>query len=481
MKITLNGREESVESGPLTVAALLKLKGVPRPEAVSVELNGTILKHAEHATREVRDGDHVEFLYFMGGGAEPAFETRAVHAGFDQDRETGATSLPVHESAAFAQASAGAMEEVFAGRRYGHVYSRISNPPVEAFELRMNALEGGAGAVATASGMAAIAAAALCLAGPGDRILAARSLFGGTVLLFNDLRRGGVVVDYVDATDPAAVAAALDERTRMIFVETIGNPRLDVPDIGAIGKAAAARGVPLVVDGTLTTPWLFRAQSHGVSVVVHSATKYITGNGTAIGGVLVDLGSFDWTAGRFTLLAEAALRAGPAAFLVSARKRLVQNAGGCLSPFNAFLHNLGLETLALRMDRHCANALALARHLAGHPGVASVNYPGLDGNPFRAIAERQFGGRYGGMLTLRLGSRERAFAFIDRLKLAKCMTNLGDAKTLVLHPASTIFRDCSPEETAAAGVTEDLVRVSVGIEGIADLIGDFNQALAGAP
>jgi O-acetylhomoserine (thiol)-lyase len=413
---------------------------------------------------------------------EWGFETRAIHAGKDLAREWGSTNGPLHQTAAFSHPGAEEMEEVFAGRRAGYTYSRIANPTVGVFEQRMAAVEGGVGALAASSGMAAIATVLFTLTRQGDRVVAGSSLFGGTLALFDRVfRRYGVEAVTVDSGDLAAVRAAINDRTRLLFVEMIGNPRLDVPDVEALAAVAAERQVPLVVDSTLATPYLFRPREHGAAIVVHSSTKYITGNGSAIGGVLVDLGTFDWSTQADQDLREAARKVGPQlAFLATARRVVQQNTGSSQSPMNAWLHAAGLETLALRMERHCSNALALARALAARPGVEAVSYPGLETSPWHQAARRQFGGRYGGLLTLRLGSRERCFKACRALRLARNAANLGDVRTLVIHPASTIYRETDEKARLAAGVTDDLLRVSVGIETAADILEDFSEAVAAA-
>ena len=407
------------------------------------------------------------------------FETRAIHSGFDQDKQTGATALPIYESAAFAYDSAEDLEAAFQGRKFGHIYSRIANPTVTAFENRVNALENGLGAIATASGMAAIATAVYTLAQAGDEIVSGKSLFGGTFQLFNEIfGNSGIKVVYVESTDTEAYRRALSPRTKLIFLETIGNPKLDIPDIGAIAAIAKQQGVPLIVDSTLSTPYLFAAKRFGVDLVIHSTSKYISGSGNTIGGILVDLGNFDWRQCRTKAVAVLTKQAGDYAFLARARRQILQNTGSCLSPFNAYLQNLGLETLALRMAKHCTNAAGLVEYFQAQPQVAAVNYPGLPGHPDHAVAAAQFQGGYGGLITLRLGTRERCFRVINRLQMVKCLANVGDAKTLIIHPASTIYYTCSEAEQAAAGVYPDLLRISVGIENIRDIIADFDQALS---
>lgn len=405
------------------------------------------------------------------------FSTKAVHAGYQAEATTGACSLPIYGTASYAYEGPDELSEAFVGRRFGHIYSRISNPTVSAFEVRMNALENGRGAVATSSGMSAIATAVLTLASQGDEIASSTSLFGGTLHLFNDVfSRCGIVTRYADPCDLDAFAAILNERTRLIFVESLGNPKLDVPDVAGLAALAAGRGIPLVIDSTLTPPCIFQPRDFGAAVSVHSATKYITGNGTAIGGVLVDLGTFDWTTSRSEHVAQFGKRAGRLAFLAAVRKTIATNLGTAPSPFNAYLHCTGLETLPLRVKAHCSNAGKLAGFLARHPKVVEVNYPGLAASRHHDRARQQFDAP-GGLLTVRLGSKEGAFRLLRSLKLARNVANLGDVKTLVIHPASTIYSECSQEECSRAGVSDDLVRVSVGIEDSRDIIADFRQAL----
>jgi O-acetylhomoserine (thiol)-lyase len=407
------------------------------------------------------------------------FETKAIHSGADAATSWGATSFPIFQSAAFEYESGEDLEEVFAGKRFGFLYSRITNPTVVAFERRLQALEGGVGAVATSSGMAAIHTVIGSLTRSGEEIAASSSLFGGTLRLFSDvMTRFGIVVRYFDPLEPAGLAAVLGEKTRLVFVESIGNPRVDVPDIAAIGAVAKRAKLPLVVDGTLVSPYLCHPRDYGAALVVHSTTKYITGNGSSIGGALVDLGTYDWSGHPDPDIRSAAQKVSSQfAFLSVARRLVLQNTGSCQAPFDAYMHLIGLETLALRMERHCSNALALGRLLESHDRAGHVNYPGLKSSRSHAVACRQFGDRYGGLLTVQLGSKQRCFDVIRKLSLAKNLANLGDAKTLVIHPASTIYRDCTEEERQAAGVTGDLLRISVGIESERDIINDFEKAL----
>jgi O-acetylhomoserine (thiol)-lyase len=406
-------------------------------------------------------------------------ETKLIHGGFGPDEKTGATAPPIVQSTAFAYGSAEDLESVFAGRHPGYVYSRIGNPTVGAFEARLTALEDGVGAIAVSSGMAAISSLALALAGSGEDIVAGSSLFGGTYSLFrHTLSRYGIGVRFVDPANPAAVDDAISDATRFVFVETIGNPKLDVPDIAAIAAITRKHGVPMVVDSTVTTPLLIQPKRLGADLIVHSTSKFINGHGNAIGGIIVDAGTFDWSSPRFPHLAPFHAKVGQFALLAALRNRVCRDLGCCLSPFNAFLLSMGIESLGVRMERHCANAARLAAFLANHAQVDETGYPGLETHPQHVLADRQFGDRYGAILTLKLGTRGRCFDFINSLRLAKNLANLGDARTLVIHPASTICRDMNEEERLAMGVTDDLVRLSVGLEDPADILADAEAGLA---
>jgi O-acetylhomoserine (thiol)-lyase len=406
------------------------------------------------------------------------FDTRAVHASSAVPASGRASSTPLYDSAAFAYDTAEELEDVFAGRKPGYVYSRIANPTVAELESRLAALEGGRGAVALASGMAAVTAAIVALARSGDSIVFSRSLFGGTLLFAGQvLARMGIDARFADMDNLDTVAEATDETTRGIFVESIGNPKLDVIDVADVCAFAESKGVPVVVDNTLATPLLQQPGSLGAAIVVHSTTKFVTGNGTAIGGAIVDTGRYDWRCHSDPDLASSVTEAGQLGFLVHARRRIVQNVGSAMAPITAWTQLQGLPTLGLRVRRHCDNALALARYLEGNPAVREVGYPGLVSSPWHHIAKRTLDGGFGGLLTIRLGSKDRAFRLLGALELTTQLANLGDVKTLAIHPGSTIYRNCTPGERADAGVTDDLVRVSVGIETPDDIIEDFSQAL----
>lgn len=424
--------------------------------------------------------------------------TRAVHAAQEKDPATGARAVPIYATTSYVFDSPDHAASLFGLREFGNIYTRIMNPTTDVFERRVADLEGGVAAVATASGQAAETLAILNLAQAGDSIVASRSLYGGTVALFqHTLPRLGIRTTFVDTNDVAAVAAAIDDTTRAVYVETIGNPRLDVPDFRALADVAHAAGVPLVVDNTFATPLLARPIEHGADIVVHSATKWIGGHGTSIGGVVVDSGRFDWAASpRFRSLyvdPEPAyhglsfagtfgdLNGANIAYAIRLRTVLLRDIGAALSPFNAFLFLQGLETLHLRIERHSSNALALARFLEGHPAVSWVSYPGLATHPTHAQARRYLDGGFGGVLTFGvLGGEAAARRVIEETKLFSLLANVGDAKSLIIHPWSTTHEQLSDEDRVAAGVTADQVRLSVGIEDIEDLVRDLDSALRAA-
>ena len=404
--------------------------------------------------------------------------TLAIHGGYAPDPETGATVAPIVQTVSFAYQTAEKLADVFAGTAPGHIYTRITNPTTYALERRLAELEAGIGSLACSSGMAAITCVVAGLLHAGDHILSTAGIFGGTVSLFkNTFGRFGIETNFVDAANTKEFAEKLRKNTRLIFIETIGNPRMDVPDIPAIAALAHQAGIPLVVDSTLTTPILVRPKDWGADIVVHSTSKFINGHGNSIGGAIIDTGNLSWSDGPFADIRELAKKAGQLAFLAHLRNLIYRDMGCCPAPFNSFLTLTSLETLPGRMDRHCANAQRLAEFLQEHPKVRWVNYPGLPSSAFYARAQKLFDGRGGGLLTFGLGSRGAAFRFINATKLAQNLANLGDAKTLVLHPSSTIFHEFPLDEQKSMGVTEDMVRVSVGIEDCDDIREDFAQAL----
>ena len=421
-------------------------------------------------------------------------ETQALHAGQEPDPTTGARAVPIYQTTSYVFDDTQHAADLFALRVPGNIYTRIMNPTQSVFEARVNALEGGVGALATASGSAAVTYAVLNLTYAGDNIVALSTLYGGTYALFaHTLPQYGIEVRFVDPASPEGLAAHVDEKTKLVFGETIGNPAINVIDLDAWSEAAHALGLPFIVDATVTTPILAQVFEHGVDIAVHSATKYIGGHGTSVGGILVDSGKFDWAAhaDRFPGLTapDSAYHgvvwtdaAGPAAYIIRARTVLLRNTGAAISPFNSWLFLQGLETLHLRIERHSSNALAVAKYLEGHDKVAWVNYPGLDSSPFKAIADRTFTGRgYGGILAFGLkAGREAGSTFIESLELFSHLANIGDAKSLVIHPASTTHQQLSAEQQATTGVTDDFVRLSVGLENIDDILADLDAGFRAA-
>jgi O-acetylhomoserine (thiol)-lyase len=418
-------------------------------------------------------------------------ETLALHAGQQPDPATGARAVPIYATTSYQFADADHAARLFALQEFGNIYTRIMNPTTDVFEQRIAALEGGVGALAVASGQAAETLAILNLARAGDNIVSSTSLYGGTYNLFAyTLPRFGIEVRWVEGNEPADFVRQTDERTRAYFIETIGNPRLDVPDIGAIADAAHGQQLPLLIDNTFA-PILCRPIEHGADIVIHSATKWIGGHGTSIGGVVVDGGKFDWAASpRFPDCVEPdpsyhgvryVEAFGPLAYIIKLRVQLLRDIGPALSPFNSFLFLQGLETLPLRIERHSANALAVARWLEQHPAVEWVSYPGLPSHPTYANVQRYLAGGSGGIVTFGLkGGVEAGRRLINSVKLFSLLANVGDAKSLIIHPASTTHQQLSEEDQRRSGTTPDLVRLSVGIEALDDIIGDLDQALAAA-
>lgn len=421
-----------------------------------------------------------------------SLDTLALHAGQEPDPATGARAVPIYQTTSYVFNDCEHAANLFALNEFGNIYSRIMNPTVDVFEKRVAALEGGVLGLAFASGSAAITAACLNICRTGQNFVSSQTLYGGTYNLFaHTFHDFGIEARFVDAGDPAAIAAAIDDNTRFVFLESIGNPANDVVDFEAIAEVAHSRGIPLIVDNTVTSPLLFRPIDHGADIVVHSATKIMGGHGTSIGGVLVDSGKFDWNNGKFPELTDPNPSyhgmkfydhfkgIGNISYAIKARVTLLRDTGACLSPFNAFLLLQGIETLHLRAPRHCENALAVARFLEKHPAVTWVNYPGLESHKDHARATKYLPKGQGAILGFGIkGGPGAAVKFINACGLASHLANVLDAKTLVIHPATTTHQQLSAEEQAAAGVTPDYIRVSVGIEGIEDILADFDQALA---
>ncbi len=423
-------------------------------------------------------------------------ETLAIHAGQIPDRETGARALPIYQTTSFVFDSADHAADLFNLATFGNVYSRLSNPTVAALEERVAALEGGRAAVASASGMAAEAMALMTLLQQGDHVVAAGALYGGTVtMLAVSLAKFGITTTFVDATRPEAFAAAMQPNTRAVFAESLGNPSLAVLDIAAVADVAHAHGVPLVIDNTVPSPYLCNPIALGADIVVHSATKYLAGHGTTLGGVIVESGHFPWDNGKFPGMTEPSAgyhgvkfyeTFGDFGFSMRARMETLRVYGAALSPMSAWQILQGVETLPLRMERHSSNALAVAQHLRSHPQVGWVNYPGLDDHPQHALVQRQMrhiGGRpaASGLLSFGVqGGLAAGVKFIESAQFMSHLANIGDTRTLMIHPASTTHRQLSDGQQLAAGVPPDMVRLSVGLEHIDDILWDIDQALAAA-
>ncbi|MDI3500553.1 MAG: O-acetylhomoserine (thiol)-lyase [Thermoanaerobacter sp.] len=416
------------------------------------------------------------------------FSTLAIHEGWEPDPTTGAVALPIYQTSSFAFKSTQHAADLFALKEEGYIYTRMMNPTVDVFEKRIAALEGGVGALAVSSGQAAITLAVTNIAGVGDEIVSSTNLYGGTYNLFaTTLKKFGINFKFVDPSNPENFKSQITDNTKALYVETIGNPKIDVADIEKIAEIAHTAGIPLIVDNTFATPYLARPIEFGADIVVHSATKFIGGHGTSIGGVIVDSGKFNWDNGKFPELTEPdpsyhGIRyvkdVGEAAYIVKARVQLLRDLGTALSPFNAFLFAQGLETLSLRMERHSQNALKVAEFLASHPYVSWVNYPGLKSSPYYALAQKYLPRGQGGVLTFGIkGGLKAGIKFIESLKLFTHLANIGDAKSLVIHPASTTHQQLSKEEQLASGVTEDMIRLSVGLEDIEDILEDLDNAL----
>jgi O-acetylhomoserine (thiol)-lyase len=423
-------------------------------------------------------------------------ETLAIHAGQIPDRETGARALPIYQTTSFVFDSADQAADLFNLATFGNVYSRLSNPTVAALEERVAALEGGRAAVASASGMAAEAMALMTLLQQGDHVVAAGALYGGTVtMLAVSLAKFGIETTFVDATQPEAFAAAIRPNTRAVFAESLGNPSLAVLDIPAVADVAHAHGIPLVIDNTVPSPYLCNPIALGADIVVHSATKYLAGHGTTLGGVIVESGTFPWDNGKFPGMTEPSAgyhgvkfyeTFGDFGFSMRARMETLRVYGSALSPMSAWQILQGVETLPLRMERHSSNALAVARHLQSHPQVGWVNYPGLDDHPQHGLVRRQMrhiGGvpAASGLLSFGVkGGMAAGIRFIESAQMMSHLANIGDTRTLMIHPASTTHRQLSAEQQLAAGVPPDMVRLSIGLEHVDDILWDIDAALAAA-
>jgi O-acetylhomoserine (thiol)-lyase len=419
-------------------------------------------------------------------------ETLALHAGQEADPATGSRAVPIYQTTSYQFKSTEHAANLFGLREFGNIYTRLMNPTTDVFEKRMAALEGGAAALAVASGQSAITLALLNIAQNGDEIVSADNLYGGTYNLFHyTFPKFGIKVNFVKSNDLAALERAITAKTKAVYAESIGNPKLDVADLDGIAAIAHKHGVPFVLDNTVS-PYLLKPFDHGVDIIVYSATKFIGGHGTSLGGVIVDSGRFDWTSGKFPLIygpdpsyhginfVDALKPMGNIAYIIKARVTLLRDMGPALSPFNSFMFLQGLETLHLRLPRHAENALAVAKHLKAHPRVAWVNYPGLEDSAQKERVKKYLPLGAGAIIGFGVkGGLEAGKKFINSLQLISHLANVGDAKTLAIHPATTTHQQLSEQEQLATGVTPDFVRLSIGIENVIDIIADIDQALAG--
>ncbi|MBP1930493.1 homocysteine synthase [Ammoniphilus resinae] len=416
------------------------------------------------------------------------FDTLAVHAGQKPDSETNSRAVPIYQTSSFTFNDTDHAANLFSLAESGNIYTRIMNPTQDVFEQRIAQLEGGVGALATASGQSAITYALLNIAGAGDEIIASSSLYGGSYALFaHTLPKLGLKIHFVDVDDPQQFRDKVNDKTKAFYIETIGNPQINVADIETIAGIAHENGVPLIVDNTFATPYLCRPIEHGADIVVHSATKFINGHGTAIGGVIVDSGKFDWNNGKFPGLSEPdpsyhgivyTQAVGPLAYIIKARVTLLRDIGAAVAPFNSFLFIQGLETLPLRMQRHVENTQKVAEFLQNHELVSWVNYPGLEENRYHPLAKKYLPLGAGAIFTFGIkGGVEEGKKFINSLELFSHVANVGDAKSLVIHPASTTHQQLDEEAQKKAGVTPDLIRLSIGLETIDDILYDLDQAL----
>lgn len=404
------------------------------------------------------------------------FNTKLIHGNLSIDH-TGATNTPLYLSNAYAHKSAENLEDIFIGKSMGYAYTRISNPTVLSFERRMASIEGGLNATSAASGMSAIYLAIMNVLEPGDKIIASCGLYGGTYTLIRNLKSFGIKVKFLDQLNKESLQSAVDENTKLIFAETIGNPKLDVLDIEPVSKICKLHNIILMIDSTMTTPYLIKPLDYGADVVIHSTSKYINGTSNSIGGIIIDGGSNKYSDSKHKNFQPYVKKFGNMSFTAKLKDTIGKDIGPVMSPFNAFLNLTGVETLALRMKEHCKNALMVAKYLESNKKVSDVNYPGLESSRYHDLISKYYKNGASGILTFRLGSKKKAFNFLNSLKLILNLTNIGDTKSIIIHPSSTICSNNTEEEKIQMGVYDDLLRLSVGIEDVEDIIGDIEQAL----
>lgn len=404
------------------------------------------------------------------------FNTSLLHGATGSKKSGGATLTPIYQSSAFEHESAEKLEKIFNNTAPGFSYTRINNPTIAAFEERITLLEGGVSTVACASGMAAIFNSIMNVLKSGDEIISSAGIFGGSIGLFKDLEAFGIHTVYIKESTVEEINKKVNDKTKVIFAETIGNPKLDVLDVELVAQFAKERNILFIVDNTVSTAYLIKPIEFGADIVINSSSKYINGSGNSISGVITDSGKFHWNDNRYPVMTPYK-KMGPFAYTAKLRDTLFRNTGACLSPFNTYLNLIGLETLGLRMERACNNAFQLAKWFETCDQLVSVNYPGLESSPYHNIAKKQFKNGYGAMVTIRAGSKAKSFSIMNHLKYALQVSNIGDTKTLVINPESTIYSHNTPEEKKNAGAYDDLIRISVGIEDIDDLIVDFRQAI----
>jgi len=479
IEISVNRKKKKIRED-LNFLEFLAEEGIKTSEIVSTELNGVLLAREEFGRTVLKSHDEINFLYFTkraSGKHQVAFETLAIQDDIAEKDHYGSMKTPIYTDVSFQADSAEDLELAFRGKKATHVYSRVSNPSVQAFELKLNQLEKGEATIAVASGMSAILDITMALTRAGENVVIAKTLFGGTIsLLKKTLKPFGLETRMVDITDMNALDMAIDDRTRFVFFEAISNPLMIVADIRKIVKVAKLYRVPVIIDSTLTTPYLLDAKCLGVNVVIHSTTKLISGGATSLGGAIVDIGNFHWE--NIPAL-EDYRKFGSFALISKLRLEVCRNVGACLSPYHAYQQSLGLETLAVRMEKSCKNAQILASYLESHQNVRRVNYPGLKQSAYYSLAQEQFFQFFGTILSFELRDKSSSFLLLNRFKVIRRATNLGDNRSLAIHPASTIFATYSELERLNMGISEGLIRLSVGIENVQDLIQDLAQGLTG--